>query len=440
MLLFKTFMTEYRSFTPNTRGIWPLVLSFFLCLLCLGQQVSALEGTPSVGFLLADPGGHVIYQENADLTFVPASTLKVLTSLTALDLLGPGFHFKTDFFLDHDGTLKIKGWGDPLLTSREIQTMATRLGNRLKADKIFKLHGLVVDASAFKRDIVIPGTTTTLNPYDATVGALCANFNTISFNTRDSGEKNRKIRQKKDRKSSSNLKSPSGRWISAEPETPLTGFARDILDKRAGSLTKGRIPLPRGTEAHYAGHLLAWFLEREGIETGRTVTTGEVTARDPLLFTWISPHDVKQVVSQLLYYSNNFMANQLFLGLGLIKKGTPADLGKAVSVVMDHASTLGIAPLFMEEGSGISRQNRISPRAMLKILQAFKPHHDVMRYTHGTYYKTGTLKGVRTLCGYFKGRGKALYPFVIMVNQEGMTCDDIKKKLQAKAAAWDGRL
>jgi D-alanyl-D-alanine carboxypeptidase/D-alanyl-D-alanine-endopeptidase (penicillin-binding protein 4) len=383
-----------------------------------------------VGFLLADPGGHVIYQKNADLPFVPASTLKVLTSLTALDLLGADFHFKTDFFLDHDGNLKIKGWGDPLLTSREIQAMATRLGNILKSEKIFKLRGLVMDGFAFEKDIVIPGTTTTLNPYDATVGALCANFNTISFKTRDSGEK-------KDRNPSAHPKMPNGRWLSAEPETPLTDFARDILDKRAGSLTKGRIPLPRGTEAHYAGHLLAWFLEREGIETGRTVTTGAVTARDPLLFTWISPHDVKQVVSQLLYYSNNFMANQLFLGLGLIKKGAPANLSKAVNVVMDHASTLGIAPLFMEEGSGISRQNRISPRAMLKVLQAFKPHHDMMRHSHGTYYKTGTLKGVRTLCGYFTGRGEKLYPFVIMVNQDGMTCDEIRTKLQAKAAVWD---
>ncbi len=393
-----------------------------------------------MGFLLADPGGHIIYEKNADMTFIPASTLKVLTSLTALDLLGPGFRFKTDFFMDHAGTLKIKGWGDPLLTSREIQTMATGLADRLKSENIFKLHGLVVDASAFEEDIVIPGTTGTLNPYDATVGALCANFNTISFKNRNSGEKNKKIWKKEDRTPSPNLKKPNGRWLSAEPETPLTDFARDVLDKRAGTLTTGRIPLPRGTEAYYAGHLLAWFLEREGIQTGHTVTSGEVTTRDQFIFTWISPHDLKQVVSQLLYYSNNFMANQLFLGLGLIKKGTPANLKKAVNVVMEHATRLGITPLFMVEGSGISRQNRISPRAMLEILQAFKPHHDVMRYAHGTYYKTGTLKGVRTLCGYFKGRGKALYPFVIMVNQEGMTCDNIKKKLQAKAAAWDGCL
>lgn len=440
MLLFKTFMTEYRSFYPKTQGKFYLLAYFFFCILCLEQQTMAREAIPGAGILLADPGGHVIYQENAGTAFIPASTLKVLTALTALDLLGPDFHFKTDFFLDHDGNLKIKGWGDPLLTSREIQIMATRLGNILKAEKILKLHGLVVDASAFEKDIAIPGTTTTLNPYDATVGAVCANFNTISFKTRGQEKKTIKNGKGKGQKPPWHPRNPEDRWLSAEPETPLTGFARDILDTRAGTLTQGRIPLPRGTEALHTGHLLAWFLEKEGIQTGQKVTSGTVTAKDRLIFTWISPHDLQQLVSKLLYYSNNFMANQLFLSLGLMQKGAPADLNKGVKVVMEHASRLGIAPLFIEEGSGISRQNRISPRAMLKILQAFKPHHATMRYSNDTYYKTGTLKGVRTLCGYFKGRKERLYPFVIMVNQEGMTCDDIKKKLQAKAAAWDGRL
>jgi len=392
-----------------------------------------------VGFLLADPGGHVIYEENADTPFIPASTLKVLTSLTALDLLGPGFHFKTDFFLDHDGNLKIKGWGDPLLTSREIQTMATDLGIILKAENIFKLQGLVVDASAFEKNIIVPGTTTTLNPYDATVGALCTNFNTISFKTRDTQTKHMEGRKKKDRAPAQKLRHPNDIWLSAEPETPLTDFAREILDTRAGTLAQGRIPLPRGTESHYTGHLLAWFLEREGIETGQTVTSGEVTARDALIFSWVSPHDLQHVVSKLLYYSNNFMANQLFLSLGLMEKGAPADLSKAVKVVTTHAARRGVAPLCMEEGSGISRKNRISPRAMLKILKAFKPHHTLMRYAHGEYYKTGTLQGVRTRCGYFKGRGDRLYPFVIMINQDDITGEDIKNKLQTKAAAWDAR-
>ena len=123
MLLFKTFMTKYRSFHPKIQEKLCLLIYVCICSLCLEQPAMARETIPSpVGILLADPAGHVIYEDNADLAFIPASTLKVLTSLTALDLLGPGFHFKTDFFLDNDGNLKIKGWGDPMLTSRKSRT------------------------------------------------------------------------------------------------------------------------------------------------------------------------------------------------------------------------------------------------------------------------------------------------------------------------------
>ena len=131
------------------------------------------------------------------------------------------------------------------------------------------------------------------------------------------------------------------------------------------------------------------------------------------------------------------MANQLFLTLALREGGAPATLEKGIKVAMGHAASLGIKDLFIEEGSGLSRQNRISPRSMLKILQAFKPHHALMKYENNEYYKTGTLNAVRTRCGYFKGRQNRLYPFVIMINQKGKTYGEIKKKLQKKVAAWD---
>jgi len=166
------------------------------------------------------------------------------------------------------------------------------------------------------------------------------------------------------------------------------------------------------------------------------VTTGNVNDKDHLILTGYSPYDLKQVVAKLLYYSNNFMANQLFLTLALRKGGAPANLEKGIKVAMAHAASLGIKDLFIEEGSGLSRQNRISPRSMLKILQAFKPHHALMRYENNEYYKTGTLQGVRTRCGYFKDKHGELYPFVIMVNQENKAYGEIKKRLQKKVAAW----
>jgi len=394
----------------------------------------ARETPPTVGIVLADPRGRILFEKNADSRFIPASTLKVFTALTALEYLGPDFHFTTDFFLDGHLNLKIKGQGDPLLTSREIRTISKRIGAILKKKHISEIHELRVDGTAFKNDIIIPGTSRTLNPYDASVGALSANFNTISF---------KKCPQEKGAfkqlmSPTQNLKSPPRnptKWISAEPETPLIPFARKMV--ASSGMAQGRIPLPRGMEGLYAGHLFKWFLEKEGIKTGQAVTTGNVNDKDHLILTGYSPYDLKQVVAKLLYYSNNFMANQVFLALGLKEGGGPATLTKGINLAMAHAASLGIKDLFIEEGSGISRQNRISPRSMLKILQAFKPHHALMKHKNNEYYKTGTLNAVRTRCGYFEGRQNRLYPFAIMINQKGKTYGEIKKKLQKKVAAWD---
>ena len=394
----------------------------------------AREMTPSIGILLADPQGHIILEENANTQFIPASTLKVFTALIALEYLGPDFHFKTDFFLDGYLNLKIKGQGDPLLTSREIGTISSHMGEMLKKKQISDIHGLMVDGSAFESGITIPGTSRTLNPYDASVGALSANFNTVSFKTRRHEKGKVKKPAPNTQHPTSTTQNPT-KWISAEPETPLIPFARKLV--AMAGMKEGRIPLPRGMEGLYAGHLFEWFLKGEGIKTKQGVTSEKVNGKDRLIFTWYSPYNLTQVVAKLLYYSNNFMANQVFLTLGLKEGGAPATLDKGIKVAMAHAASLGINDLFIEEGSGLSRQNRISPRSMLKILQAFKPHHALMKYKNNEYYKTGTLQGVRTRCGYFKGRQGQLYPFVIMVNNGNKGYGQIKKKLQKKVAAWD---
>ena len=435
ILEFKTPMIFHRNPTPLGSGQPLFLILLVCCLSCffLGKNTMAREAQPTTGILLADPRGHILFEKNADSWFIPASTLKVFTALIALESLGPNFHFTTEFFLDGHLNLKIKGQGDPLLTSREIRTISKRIGAILKKKHISEIRGLRVDGTAFKSDISIPGTSRTLNPYDASVGALSANFNTISFKKRPQEKKE----VKQPVSSTQNLKSipqhPT-KWISAETETPLVPFVWKMV--ATAGMTKGRIPLPQGTEALYAGHLFKWFLQGESIKTGQEVTSEKVNGRDRLIFTWSSPYDLNQVVAKLLYYSNNFMANQLFLTLALREGGTPATLEKGIKVAMAHAASLGIKDLVIEEGSGLSRQNRISPRSMLKILQAFKPHHALMKYENNEYYKTGTLQGIRTRCGYFKDKHGALYPFVIMVNQENKGYGEIKKKLQKKVAAW----
>lgn len=384
-------------------------------------QSAAASSAPSsgVGYLLADPTGKIMVSQNADQPFVPASTFKVLTALGAIHTLGQDFKFKTRFFLGQNLTLKVKGSGDPLITSEILETLCQDLASTLFKRGISKIRGIEVDNLFFEPDIDIPGTGNSTNPYDAGVAALSANFNTVSFIlSAQPGQK--------------------AQYMSAEPQTPLLDFTHKRI--MASGLHRGRIILSRDETRTYGGRLIKFFLEKQGIKiTGDLpgwVKEGQVDRQDIHIYTYVSPHNLTDIVQRLLKYSNNFMANQIFLTAGAEAFLPPANLEKAIKALSDYAvDILGLENITIAEGSGISRKNTISPREMLKVLMAFKPFHGLMTSGQNEFYKTGTLTGVRTLAGYFtSGKDNGLYPYVIMVNHPKKDCSRIRKQLKDRAA------
>ena len=73
---------------------------------------------------MADSGGHIVLAKNAAEKRMPASILKIFTSLVALHYLGDDYRFPTEFYLDKQSNLKIKGYGDPLLISEVISKIS----------------------------------------------------------------------------------------------------------------------------------------------------------------------------------------------------------------------------------------------------------------------------------------------------------------------------
>ena len=137
-----------------------------------------------------------------------------------------------------------------------------------------------------------------------------------------------------------------------------------------------------------------------------------------------------EIVSRLLFHSNNFIANQLLITLGAKINGPPGTLEKGVSALNDYAKNiLKINDLSISEGSGISRENMIPARSFLKILAEFEPYRYLMKQNGSEYFKTGTLTGVSTRAGYIKGSDGRLYKFVIMTNSNGNSAENISKRL-----------
>ncbi|MCP4116851.1 MAG: D-alanyl-D-alanine carboxypeptidase [Desulfobacteraceae bacterium] len=386
---------------------------FLVCLCCLAALFSLAPGARAggderVGYLLADGEGNILASRNIDQPLIPASTFKLLTSLEAIHHLGGHFRFKTDFFITPGNTLKIRGYGDPFLTSEVIRQLCHGLASALKKKGIATVNGIEVDNGFFDPGIEIPGTGSSANPYDASVNAVGANFNTVSF--------------KFDKK--------ENRYISAEPQTPLLDFAKKHI--RASRLDQGRIVLPREESRIYAGRLVTYFLKTGGTAITGTVREGRVRDGDEKIYTHVSPYTLEELVQRLLQYSNNFMANQIFLTVGARASASSATLEKGITTLETYAAEiLGIPGTIIAEGSGLSRKNRITPRQMLKILMAFKEHHGLMNHKGNEFYKTGTLAGIRTRAGYFADGNDGLYPFVIMVNRQGQGYAKIKSQLRA---------
>ena len=367
-----------------------------------GADLSELlpELSPGDVLLVADSDGDILYGHNANRMYTPASTLKILTALAALHHFGASYRFKTEFYLDPEQNLKIKGYGDPLLTSEAWEQIALELAPALE-----QFGNLLVDDSYFSSHIVIPGRGNSTNPYDAPVGALCANFNTVFY--------------RYDKK---------GRIVSAEPQTPITPLAREKIP--ALEIEKGRYTFLRDRNeiGRYAGELLVHFLNRRGVSHSGNIRPGRIGTTDRLLYTYRSGFSMETVVAKMLTYSNNFMANQILVSMGAHIYGPPGTLEKGISVLDRYCrEELRLQHVQLAEGSGISRRNQLSAMDMLGILRSFAKYRHLLTGEGGIRYKSGTLAGIRTRAGYIEVPDQGPYYFVIFLKDSEIDIEDIMK-------------
>ena len=368
------------------------------------ETLKSLIG-PNDSLIVADPDGHAIVKKNENKKLIPASILKILTSLSAFHYLGADHRYVTEFYLDNQSNFKIKGSGDPLLISEVIKEISAHLSKSLASSIV--LNNLVVDDSHFNQPLTIPGISSSLQPYDAPNGALCVNFNTVFFKRTESG------------------------YVSAENQTPLLTYAEHKI--RARNLKNGRFVLSHleNENTIYAGKLFQYFLKQHGVQFSGTVMLGRVIKNeDKLIYRYVSRFSLAQIISKLLEHSNNFMTNQLLITSGIAVRGPPGNLEKGVAAVRDYAAkVLRINNISMAEGSGISRRNRLSAHHMLRILDKFNPHHRLMRRNGREFYKTGTLHGVSTRAGYIAADNGGFYRYVVMINTPGKSTEPIMRKL-----------
>ena len=368
----------------------PLALALLLlpapALAGVKEKVAALA--PPALVLVMDAEGNELVAQNTDKPFVPASVTKIVTAWLAMEVLGGDYRFETRFYLDDKRVLYVRGGGDPFLISEELAPLATELVAAVGKEPI---TGIVLDASYYPSNLRIPGIEDTDEAYNALNSALAVNFNTVYA-----------VR--------------SGNTVrSAEKQTPITPLAITQFRLR-GPNGKGRISMSQDptVSLQYAGELIAAFIARAGGSVKGKISTGTVPAGLKPVYVHRQSRTLSQILGQLLLASNNYIANQVFLEIGGHRLGGPVSLEKSLRVANQMLAAHGLAAaIHLEEGSGISRNNRFTARGLAKVLELFAPHAALLHGRDGGRNKTGTMEGVSTLAGYADTSSHGRVRFVI---------------------------
>ncbi len=360
------------------------------------KQVDALHTLASLpkASMIMEENGKTLISKRADVPRVPASTMKLITALAAIERWGLKHRFHTDFYLDKQKRLWIKGYGDPFMVSEEVDLVVSAL----KRKGLKEISGIVLDGSYYAPNLDIDGRSRTDNPYDAPITALAVNFNTAAIK-----------------------KTKKGGVVISDKRTPLTPVTIALTNEKIRKHGNWRVNL--GTEKRsqrYYGELFAAKLKQQGIKVKGEISTGKVNRHWKPYYIHENSRDLEKMLKSMLYSSSNFIANQLFLQLaGREANGKPITMAMASRSMMKwsknrfHWNNYSIL-----EGSGLSRGTKLSARQMMQVVKAFTPYRFLLRiFKKGKVMaKTGTLKGVSCYAGFVNRNGK-WQPFCVFVNQ-----------------------
>ncbi|MCX5864893.1 MAG: D-alanyl-D-alanine carboxypeptidase [Deltaproteobacteria bacterium] len=386
------------------------LLSLGLCLALPGTVWAgagqSLETLVENGGLIVTRNGGNIYEQNADSQFMPASVQKIGTALAAIKILGKDYRFSTRLYLSAERDLYIRGLGDPLLVSEEVAQIVTALKGR----GVSAIRNIHVDDSACQLENPTDGASNTLNPYDAQNSCLAVNFNTINL-----------------------IKGADGSVRSGEEQTPALPLMRELAQGLPPGSNRINATAIGNQSLRYVGELFAAMCKKQGITVSGEIIPASVPEGLKPVYEHASSKTLDEVLTKLLKYSNNFTANQIFLAMGAKQYGWPATWDKGQRAMTTfYRNELGLSEkdIVVREGSGLSRQNRVTPKAMLAILEAFKPHAGLLPFENNCLRKSGTMTGVYAYAGYFSGE-HGLDSFVLILNQPKNTRDQVLGLLAA---------
>jgi D-alanyl-D-alanine carboxypeptidase/D-alanyl-D-alanine-endopeptidase (penicillin-binding protein 4) len=426
------------------------------------------------GLLIADAEtGETLYEQNAAKYFVPASNMKLFTTALALDKLGPEFRFHTT--LESTGVvtpegelsadLELVGRGDPNLSNRKFpfnlkeefdgppEKVLGELADALVAKGVKKMSGDVVgDDSYFPRERYPNGweIDDMVWEYGAAISALVVNDNitTVTLTPGQAGDAVQAVMLPRTQDfvvdnqvttSAANVKADL--TLTREPGAHLVVVRGTLPEKSAPR----KLVLAIEEPALHAATLLKMLLEQRGVEIN-----GGVRARhEAITVEGVTPTVLAEHVSiplgdsvKLVNKISQNLHTEVLLRTAMRRASTWNSFDDVAKFAADFYARVGIAPedIIQTDGSGLSRHDMVTPRAMLTLLRYAQTRpwfesffaslpvagvdgtlEERMKNTPAAgrvHAKTGSVEHVRTMSGFADTAGGRRLAFSFMSNNE----------------------
>jgi serine-type D-Ala-D-Ala carboxypeptidase/endopeptidase (penicillin-binding protein 4) len=414
----------------------------------------ALHGA-QVGLIAIDTArSTVLFARNQDQEFMPASNFKLLVGSAAIRTLGPNFSYVTTVLASAApvdgaiaGDLYLRGGGDALLSAADLDAAAAALA----AAGVKRIDGsLITDASHDDRQRLGFGWSWDDLPYyyapvitgleleDGTVhlrmipGPAAGDPVTLQV-TPQSDAFSIDNELKTGTRNSADTSDIVRPWN--QPQTiELTG-SYPLGAAESGEFSPS-VPDPES----YAGNVFAHALAAHGIALTGSVHDGETPAHAVVMWSHESLR-MPQLMQHFWYPSDNLMGELLLKELGVTLRGEPGTDANGRIVEQRYLHSIGVDPatVSIDDGSGLSSYDRITPRDLLTILQSDWNGPDrslvldalplagvrgTLRHSClGTpaeghvFAKTGSISHVRTISGFVQTRTHGVVTFSFLVNQ-----------------------
>ena len=450
ILLFITGLASVMAYSPETEPSLPeKITSIFQ------RHKIPLD---SISLYITDAESNepiILFNENAPRN--PASTIKLLTTMAALDILGPSYIWKTDFYIDGKlengrlfGNLIIKGGGDPFLSKENLWHILFSL----QARGIRHIEGdLVIDDSLFEKETGSPADfdNKPYHVYNIFPDAALVNFNAQEFiiipnedNVEiymDPPAVNLRVdnRIKSTKVNCFANKKPLVLQIVHHQDETVAKFSGDYpLDCGEKNIIRSVLP----QDEYLYGVFKSMWVQLGGTFTGSYRNARPDITGEPI-YSWQSL-PLSEIIKDINKYSNNVMSRQLLLTIAMEANGAPGNRASGVETIKNWLNSINIhaSELLIENGSGLSRKSRMTAEHLGQLLEyAYRSplqpefmasfplagNDGTMRKrlngdmpTGSARIKTGLLDDVRTMAGYIRSRNGRQFIVIALQNYPGI--------------------